>query len=308
MSSGNQPVSILDRDQPRPIIIEPDETAEIVLPIVILIVVIAFVGWMLYLLISSGFRSTSPGDPVTSDNRTVTKIICATGQCATNIQSGFKTCPVNNNESVIVDPAHAVCNSRFVCDNPLTPFAVNSDGSTNINGICETNTECPCIRVFQCPNYVLSVFTTSNGNPYQQLAGQRITFPQQSTYVSTVGGGQTDIPPIQFSNPATTFCAASLAFLPLSSPGCNFVGAPDGNSMTYEDLLLCFGSQKGCSGLQSSPCLQGTLAIISDNPDTLIRQNIENYQYGCVRGEPCPCGQVAIFDTNFGGILCRQLH
>ena len=80
--------------------------------------------------------------------------------------------------------------------------------------------------------------------------------------MSSVGGGQTDTPPIQFSNPATTFCAASLAFLHLSNPGCNFVKAPDGNIMNYYDLLLCFGLQKGCSGIQCSPCLQGTLAII----------------------------------------------
>lgn len=304
--SSSQPVSILDRDQSRPIIIEPDETAEVILPIIILIVVIAFVGWMLYLLISSGFRSTSVSDPVSSDNRTQTNITCATGQCGTNIQSGFKTCPAEN-VAITIDPAVSVCNSRFVCDNPLTPFAVNSDGSTNINGVCEPNVECPCLQISQCPNYVLSVFTTSNGNPYQQLNGQRITFPQQSTYVSTVGGGQTDTPPIQFSNPATTFCAASLAFLPLSNPGCNFVKAPDGNSMTYSDLLLCMGLQKGCSGVQGSPCLQGTLAIISDDPDTLVTQNLQNYQFACVRGEPCPCGQVAIFDTNFGGIVCRQL-
>lgn len=304
---NNGSVSILDRDRSRTIIIEPDDTAEVVLPIIILIVIIAFVGWMLYLLVSSRFQSTNSSNRVSSDRRISTNIVCGPGQCGTNIQSGFKTCPVNNNESIIIDPAHFVCNSRFVCDNPLTPFAVNSDGSTNINGICEPNVECPCLQVSQCPNYVLSVFTTSNGNPYQQLTGQRITFPQQSSFVSNVGAGLTDTPPIQFSNPATTFCAASLAFLPLSNPGCNFVSGADGNSMTYSDLLLCMGLQNGCSGIQGSPCLQGTLAIISDNPDTLVRQNLQNYQYACVRGEPCPCGQVAIFDTNFGGIVCRQL-
>jgi hypothetical protein len=303
---SSQSTTILDIDQPRPIIVESDETPEIVLPLIVLIVLIFFLGWMLYLLISSGFKTTSPSDPVTSDTRTETSIMCAPGQCATNLQSGFKSCPTGN-VSITVNPTESVCNNRFVCDNPLTPYAVQSDSSTNINGVCEPNTECPCLRVSQCPNYILSVFTTSNGNPYEPLPGQRVTFPQQSTYVA-INGVQTDTPPIQFTNPATTFCAASLAFLPLSSPGCNFVSAPDGNSMTYEDLIFCFGLQKGCSGAVSSPCLQGTLAAISSDPDNLTRANILTSQFACVRGESCPCGQATIFDTNFGAIVCRELN
>lgn len=279
---------------------EQDETANVILPLIILIVFIVFVGWMLYLLISSRFQSTN------SNNVNQNIITCAPGQCATDIQSGFKTCPAEN-AAITVNPSQSVCNSRFVCDNRLTPYAVQSDGSTNINGICEPNTECPCIQVSQCPNYILSVFTTSNGNPYQQLAGQRITFPQQSTFVSTVGGGTTDTPPIQFTNPAVTFCAAPLAWLPLSNPGCNFVRAADGNSMTYTDLVLCMGMANGCSGIQHNPCLQGTLAFISGTPDRLTQRDITTTQLACVRGEPCPCGQVAIFDTNYGNVVCRQL-
>lgn len=67
------------------------------------------------------------------------------------------------------------------------------------------------------------------------------------------------------------------------------------------------GSVRGCSGLLSSPCLQGTLAFLSGNPDTMTQRDITTTQLGCVRGQPCPCGQVAIFDTNFGGIVCRSL-
>lgn len=284
-----------------------DDTPDLVLPLIILIITIIFFGWMLYLLISSNFQSTNPGDPVSFDNRTQAFITCAPGQCATNIQSGFKSCLPNESQSIVIDPAVSVCNSRFVCDNPLTPFAIQSDQSTTISGVCETGVECPCIGVSQCPDYVLSVFTTSNGNPYVPLPGQRITFPQKSSFVSNVGGGQTDVPPIQFNNPATTFCLAPISWLPLSNPGCNFVSAADGNSMTYNDLILCYGGPRGCSGLFDDPCLQGTLAVVTSNPESITRQNILAGQFGCVRGEPCPCGQVAIFDTNFGGIICRAL-
>lgn len=287
------------------------DTAALVLPLIVLIVLVIFLGGMLYLLISSQFQTTNPEDPVSTDTRARTTITCPPGQCATNIFSGFKTCPTTD-ASLVVSPAESVCNSRFLCDNPLTPYALQSDLSTDINGVCESidgvQVECPCLRVSQCPEYVLSVFTTSNGNPYQQLQGQRITFPQQSSYVST-SGDHTDIPPIQFTNPALTFCAAPLSYLPLSNPGCNFVSAPDGNSMTYKELLLCMGQAApgGCSGLIGNACLQGTLALVTNTPETLTQASITSSQFACVRGESCPCGQITIFDTNFGGIVCRSL-
>lgn len=285
---------------------ETDNTIGVVLPLIVLIIFIVFFGWMLYLLISSGFQTTSPTNPVSSDNRTQTTFNCAPGQCATNLQSGFKTCP-QNNVSITINPSQEVCNSAFVCDNPITPFALQSDGSTNINGVCEPNTQCPCLRVSQCAEYILSVFTTSNGNPYESLNGQRILFPQISSYVSSAGGAPTDTPPIQFNNPAVTFCAAPLAWIPLSNPGCNFITASSVNDISYSDVLLCMGMQNGCSGLEGSPCLQGVLAFLSSNPDTLTQNDITTTQLACVRGNPCPCGQVAIFDTNFGAIVCRQL-
>jgi len=305
---SNEPVSILDRDQQRPIVVESDTTPDLVIPLVILIIFIVFIGWMSYLLISSGFQTTSPGNPVSSDKRVETNIVCAPGQCATDLQSGFKTCPVNEIDSITVNPAQAVCNSPFVCDNLLTPYAVQSDQSTNISGVCEPNTECPCLKVSQCADYILSAFTTSNGNPYESLGGQRITFPQNSSYVAN-DGSSTDNPPLQFNNPSITFCAASLAWLPLSNPGCNFVSAANGNSMNIEDLILCMGMANpgGCSGVFGNACLQGTLALLSSNPDTVTPENISRSQYACVRGEPCPCGQITIFDTNYGGVVCRNI-
>ena len=302
----SEAVSLLDRDGERPVVIEPDETSEIVLPLVVLIVFVVFVGIMLFLLVESGFQSTSPEDAVSFDNRSTVGIVCNPGQCATDLFSGFKTC-ASNDASITVDPSQAVCNSRFVCDNPLTPFALQSDGSTDINGVCEPNTECPCLRYSQCPEYVLSVFTARNGNVYQPFEGQRITFPQESTYVSNTNGNSSSLPPIQYSNPSTTFCAAPPSWLPLSNPGCNFVSAANGNSMDYEDVILCMGMVSGCSGMLGSPCLQGTLAFITNDPGSLTQQNITTSQLGCVAGEPCPCGYAAIFDTNFGDIICRQL-
>lgn len=300
-------VSIRDKNKPRSTTITTpsDDTPDIVLPLVILILFIVFVAWMLYLLISSGFSTSSPSNPVASDRRTTTTVTCAPGQCGTNLTTGIKTCPVGD-VSLQINPAESVCNSRFVCDNPLTPFAVQSNGATDITGVCEPGVECPCLRVSQCPNFILSVFTTSNGNPYTGLIGQRITFPQETSYVTT-NGAITDTPPIQFNDPSVVFCATPPTWLPISNPGCNFINASTPNSITYADLIICAGTISGCSGLTASPCLQGILAAISDNPDNLNQQNILTSQFGCVRGTPCPCGFLPVFDTNYGGVVCRQL-
>lgn len=289
-----------------PITVEEDDSPDIVLPLIILIIFIAFLGWMLYLLFASGFQSTNPSDPVTSDNRAPNFLLCPTGSCAINLVSGIKTCPVSEDAAMPYDPSQSTCSGRFVCDNPLAPFAVQSDGSTNINGICEPNVECQCLNISQCPQYVLSAFTTSNGNPYISFANQRITFPQVSSYINSAGQVSTD-PPIQYTNPSTTFCAAPMSWLPFSNPGCNFIGANQVNSMTYNDILICTNSVNGCDGFTGNPCLQGTLAAVTNSPDTLTQQNIVNAQFSCVAGEPCPCNYLAVYDTNYGGVVCRQL-
>jgi hypothetical protein len=285
---------------------QEETTSDILIPLIIVIILIFFVGWMLYLLIESGFKSSSVENPVTSDKRGTFSVTCPPDQCATDIFSGFKTCP-QRGSSIVIDPAQSVCNSRTLCDNPLTPFAVQSDGSTNIEGVCEANVACPCLKVSQCPNYVLSAFNSSNGNAYIGLAGQRILFPQTTTFVST-NGGVSDQPPIQYSDPGTTFCFAPISWLPLSNPGCNFVSTADNGTMTYNDLLVCMGQANGCDGITGNACLQGTLAIVTPNPDTLSQANIGTAQYACVAGAPCPCGFVTVYDTNYGGVVCRQLN
>ena len=259
---------------------------------------------MLYLLFSSGFSTNEPGN--SPDNRIPLTVPCPIGQCATNLFTGYKICP-GSTGTAYINPEQEVCNSQFVCDNPITPYAVNADGSTNLYGVCEPGVACPCLRVLQCPEYIISAFTTSNGNPYEPLEGQRITFPQISSYTD-VSGVESTTPPIQYTNPATIFCAAPLSWMPFSTPGCNFIDVGNNNDISYDDVLLCMGMISGCSGITGSPCLQGTLAFLSRDPGSLTQGDIYTTQLACVQGEPCPCGFVAIYDTNYGGIVCRQLE
>lgn len=290
--------SILDRDGKRPSTVTVDNSSETVIPIIVLVIIILFLIWMLILLIKSGFESTGINNRVSSDARQAIELPCGPGECATNLTSGFKRCPLND-EIITINPISEVCNSKFLCDNPITPFALQSDSSTNLNGVCEPNVECPCLTKSQCSEYILSAYTTSNGNPYIPLTGQRILFPQVSA----------DSAPISFSDPGRTFCAVPLSWLPISNPGCNFVNPTQNNSMTYEDLTTCMGgiSEIGCNGFKGSPCLQGILSIITDNPESLTQQNITTAQFGCTRGTPCPCGMVSIWDTQYGNNICRTL-
>lgn len=305
---NNDIVSILDRDAPRSTVttVTENNISDPIIQIIVIIIFILFFGWMLYLLISSGFKSSytptsaSGTGSVVLDNGT-SFIQCSPGQCVTNIFTGAKTCPTED-IAIYANPTQEVCNPRHSCTNPLTPFALLSDGSTNFYGICEPGVECSCLRIPQCAQYILSVFTTSNGNPYQNFNGQRITFPQESTYVNNISGLPTTNPPIQY-NTSTTFCAAPLSWLPLSNPGCNFT---TGSSISYDELLICMGLPNQCNGSLGNPCLQGTLAFITDNPDTFTQSDINTTQLACVRGEPCPCGFVSLFDTNYGAIVCRQ--
>lgn len=285
----------------------PEDLSGIFIPLVVLIIFIIFFGILGYLLISTNFESTNPVDRVAADPRSVEEIFtCPVGQCSTDLLTGTKVCP-EENVALIINPMTSVCNSRYVCDNSITPFALQSDGSTNDAGICEPGIECNCLRYRQCPNYVLSAYTVRGGNVYQSVNGQRISFPQISTYINDQTGEVSTSLPIQY-NDSTTFCYASLAWLPLSTPGCNFFSASRANNMTLENVVTCQGMISGCDGVKSSPCINGVLALITNDPDNIRADDVASMQFGCVRGEPCPCGMLAIYDTNYGGIICRNIE
>lgn len=255
-------------------------------------ILIGFMFFILSLLISSGFSQ-----------KTFVPKRCPPGACETNLSTGVKTCPDNSTDSLIYDPSQSICNSQFLCDNPVTPFAIQSDGSTNNNGVCESNISCRCTSVAQCPDYIVSIFTTSNGNPYADYQGQRLSFPQLSSYVPIVGDPVTE-PPIQLSNAFTNFCSVSVNWMALSTPGCNFANAV---TPSYEDIVTCMGMGSNCVGSPNgNPCLQGTLAFIG-NAQSMTQLNFDTFLLGCVAGPQCPCGEVAIYDQGYGGIVCRNL-
>lgn len=274
------------------------ELADVTISLIVVFVLVAFFGWMGYSLISTKFEKTPEAKVVSSENFTFS---CLPGQCSTDIETGIKTCPVDPTASMVVDPRVSVCNSAYLCDNPLTPYAKLSDGATTSSGVCAAGIKCPCLKQQICPDYVISIFTSSNGNPYSEVNGQRILFPQQSSFVSNTGGSSVNTP-FSLSN-SDQFCLAPNSWLSLSSPGCPmFSGAMD-----YNQLVFCMGGARGCHGLNNNPCLQGTLAVIANDSATVTADSIPLATLGCVRGNPCPCDELAIFDLQYGGVVCRKL-
>lgn len=261
-----------------------DKQETIILTIFLLVLVL-FLFYILYLLISTNF-SLKKG-PYTGLGPTTP---CNPGDCATNIISGQKRCPVNPQISVQAILGQEVCNPPFACTSPITPFAVQSDGSTNNQGQCEPNTICDCKTTESCPIYVRSLLTQNAGNPFDNLATQRIVFTQ------SVGD-----PPMTSSG---SFCSAPYLWLPYMSPGCGFT-----NNISYDNLVLCMNQGQGCTGAPSgSPCSLGVLALITDNPESVNKNNLQEQRFACVNGVNCPCGQINIYDTLAGKVVCATLE
>lgn len=300
--------SILDRDGKRPIIIHDETSSGWILTLLTLTVVIVFVSYFLIIIRRDNFNTKGK---VLGGRKGQNDHYCPVGKCATNLLTGTKRCPIEDDGHVLYDTEKEVCNSKYLCENKLTPYAKMSDESTSSDGVCQCilynkdgtcakRSICPCLRKAQCPNYVLTTFSAYNGSVYSDIAKQDMTFPQSD--ISHDGSGQF---PLVYKE-GSTFCLAPPEWLPLATPGCNFVKY---GSMTYDQIVTCMSLPNPDSEIKdSNPCLRGTLAFVSDNPSFMTKESALTTLMGCVKGEPCPTGKVAIFDTQSHTISCKVLE
>ena len=89
--------SILDRDNPRPVVVPADPTPNWVIIVISITLIILFWIWIIYII------RTNPtsGDIL---------IQCAPGQCSTEISTGVKNCPADITDIKTINPATQVCN------------------------------------------------------------------------------------------------------------------------------------------------------------------------------------------------------
>lgn len=240
--------SILDRHHPRAVVVPEDTTPVWVLIIISIIIILLFWIWIIYII------RTNPdlGTPM---------IECSPGQCSTDIKTGTKDCPSNPSEIKTIDPATQVCNSPFTCESNRTPFALQSDGSTDNDGVCESQVVCKCLTRPQCAYYITAYFNTRNGNPFRGIGPQRIVF-EQSAAGNDNEGNFINQPPYSFPSVTTQFCKIPNEFLPRAWPP---VGTPT----------------------NLGKCITGAMAYLPDNPDTFNQDVLDVTPLGCVQGDPC---------------------
>ncbi len=271
-----------------------DATIDWILLAITLLILFVFWGLLIYLALTS-----IPTTTVTTGSGAVL-VNCPPGQCATNIYNGEKRCPAPTG-TIVSDAGIEVCNTADRCDNDTTPYALLSDGSTDPQGLCESGVHCRCMRYPNCPSYVVTLFKATDGNPYGSVPGTRTKFQQYSSSTNPNTGQSTTNTPLTYTDVSTTFCTVPLNWLPRSTPGCTF-----SESVDLSMIKDCMGGQTGCNGSVYNPCLEGTLAFISNDSDAFVASSIDRTPLGCVAGQHCGCGDIAIYDTKLGSVVCKS--
>lgn len=275
--------------------ITADETDNWVLLLISIIIIIIF--WSVIV-----FLSLTSVPSIISQKSTGGQVLvkCPVGQCATNIYNGEKRCPPEGG-TIVSNAGIEVCSSKYSCDNVLLPYAIKSDGSIDTTGICESGVACRCARFPTCPEYVTSYFKTEYGNAYDGLPGTRTKFTQVTTWKDAYSGVTSNNRPLQYDSVANNFCTIPTQWLSRSTPGCTFT-----DTITFDTVQQCMENQSGCNGATINPCMEGTLAYVMDDSSLLTKNSVNIVPVGCVAGTPCGCGQVAVWDRSYGGIVCKD--
>jgi hypothetical protein len=194
--------------------------------------------------------------------------VCPIGECPTDRFTGQKRCSQNKAQPMQYDPIIEVCNPANACSNQSTPYAVLSNGATDLSGKCDID-NCRCVNFFQTPSYTQVLFNMVNGNIYSQFSEeqQRVNFIQQpSPYV-----GEGNNVPTLYQDPTTQFYEISPSLLYYLSPNpCSNIYADD-PEITTKKLLEC---------INLNPCLSGRLAYIPQNSTSYHAFNDSNLNGG----------------------------
>jgi hypothetical protein len=272
-------------------------TSNIIILVTIGIILAVFII-VLYLVyknpVTTNVTNTSSGATINGVG-----LICAAGQCSVSLTNGSKTCPDLKVQQLIIDPTASACSNEFSCDDPRFPYAVNSDGSTNLTGTCETGVICRCSNQLSCPNQLTSTFNITNGSPYQNFFGQRITITQDLiTKTISPSGVPSDINvynPVALSDPTTSTCTISPDYLSYLAPGtCSTF-----NVSTAAGISQC---------TIANPCIAGSLAYIlptTTNVNNFTSSQATTTPLGCVYGGLCQTANtLPVWDNTNNVVRC----
>jgi hypothetical protein len=268
----------------------------IIIVILAIIIITAVFIYFLYNIKSINIVQTTTQ---TSSGQTISSvgIICPSGNCSTSISNGSKICPQQAVEQLIIDPTTSVCSEPLSCSSANLPFAINADGSTNLNGVCD-GFICRCTATPSCANENLVSFNATGGTVFNgELLGQRLSIMQELITRAPIPSG---IPsninvfvPVALDSTTTSFCTISNSWLPFLSPG----------NCGIFDTLTSLGMSE-C--MVSNPCMVGTLAFIPSSPSTFDSTQISTTPLACVYGSSTDCNntQLAVWDSTNNKIKC----
>jgi hypothetical protein len=180
------------------------------------------------LLIATGILLWLIRRDVNVESPTQAKFVCGKGQCPTNYYNGVKRCP-SGEEELEYDPTIEVCNGKYVCDDPVTGFAVLNNQGTMKKGLhegtCEPHVECRCVRFPQCPDYVTAYYRITGGTPYTTEDGTTLSYNQRLTYKlpyeNSKGNAEEkefSIPPLVLPDASKDVCFIGESALDISYP------------------------------------------------------------------------------------------
>lgn len=231
---------------------------------------ILFFALFLIILIWAGilYKSTYFGEGQTKALAT-----CAPGDCPTNRFSGEKRCNKNKSLALPYDPIYEVCNPSNQCTAVETPYAVQSNGSTNLDGNCDVD-GCQCTTKLYTPSFIESIFNLQTGVMNMTTGVQNMSLTQTpNPYV-----GEGNNVPINYSNPAVQFWEIGLGNLAFLTPNiCSdlFSSSSDPDP-TRATAMEC---------INRNPCLSGRLSYIPSNSTAFMGfsyNNLETTGLGCV--------------------------
>lgn len=296
---------LINQIEPPPIIVKGESTSVFIMIATTLVLFLIFWAWILWKVNSNTVQFATTGGQLL--------LSCKEGECGTNMQSGAKRCPSNLTDVVLIDPSAEVCNPANSCTNPLTPYALLSDGSTNSIGVCDSGVTCRCLKVAQCATHITSIFTTVNGSFYDQAGNNRFTFSQVPLR------GDIGATNVSYSSEGTDFCGVKASNLNRLSPGaCTFT------NFDYVNASATLKIATDC--INTNPCVIGTMAFNTTTPAELESNGVGvtevlNIPVTCVKGTPvsdtngtlypdgeCPLGYVPYWDNRWALVRCAVIN
>lgn len=204
---------------------------------------------------------------------------CNQGECATNVSTGQKRCPNDANSYLLYDLKTEVCNPATSCTSSRTPYAINTDGSFNADGICEKNFTCRCSAKVGCPNFteVLFTRTSSTGKLYSP----------DFYFTQTIRDSDQ-----QFENILESSC-----FIQITDTSRLNVGSC-GAINNIDDVLEC---------MKENPCISGNLTFVPEKGKTFdLNHDSFITSMACIAGPQCDDNSFALFDWTIGRTVCKS--